>query len=135
MLLPHFDATSSPPLPGDPSAAGLGGADARSLSYGLLEPAMRDPTQQAYAECLAECKADGGTNCPTTCAQQTKPPVNYPSPSGPSPGVAACCAGKYSACIASAALGGGPAAVIGFAACSADYVSCLQSPTFPCNLP
>lgn len=99
----------------------------------IVVPAMRDPYQQAYIECLWECRAGGGTNCEATCAAESKPPKSYPSPSGPSPGVAACCLAEYAACVATASMEG-PIALLGVALCSANYVGCLQSPSFPCNL-
>lgn len=140
MHIPSFDAAHGLDTSRGPDRGELSGrpgvfrrrADAPAASL-LLGPAMRDPTQQAYADCLVECKTAGGTNCPTLCAKQTKPPVTYPSPSGPSSGVAACCFGLYTACLAGVA-GGGPAgAARGFIGCDRDYVACLTSPPWPCN--
>lgn len=42
-------------------------------------PAARDERQEAYAECLAECRMEGGTNCVNRCLVQTAPPRGYGS--------------------------------------------------------
>jgi len=129
MTLPNFHAEHAL---GRRRVADHGRRRQDEAPHGVV-PAMRDPTQQAYAECLAECRSSGGTNCAATCAVQTKPPVVYPSPEGPPPKVAACCAVEYAGCVAGCVGSTGPLALVCAALCSASYASCLKTPTFPCD--
>ena len=39
--------------------------------------AAMDPKQQAYKECLAECRADGGVNCGNRCKAEVFPPKGH----------------------------------------------------------
>jgi hypothetical protein len=78
-----------------------------------IAPAAMDPKQQAYKECLAECRFEGGAlqDCKNQCKAEVFPPVGHGTAPGTSDAQAACCMATFAACIAGA--WGSPFGMIG----------------------
>lgn len=66
------DPSSCKDTPSQLSAAQRFGASNK------ISPARRDETQELYAECLAECRSEGGRNCTSECAEAVYSPGGGP---------------------------------------------------------
>jgi hypothetical protein len=105
MTIPGFTAGSALPQSGREETRpwAISGSGRVDVSRGIT-PAARDPKQQAYSECLADCRAEGGASqaCRTQCTAEVFPPVGHGTGPGTSDLQAACCLATFAACMVSA---------------------------------
>jgi hypothetical protein len=101
---------------------------------GTIRPAARDEAQQEYADCLQECRREGGDNCVDECLKATYPSPGYGEGKGTSDAQVACCAGMLAACLITV----GPSAFIGQWGIAVGISLCLFQSMFctqnaPCS--
>jgi|ERR1700722_1745810 len=88
-------------------------------------PAARDSKEQAYGDCLTDCRLSGAKNCASRCGTATPGPGHGSTP-GTSNAQVACCIGFFAECIVS-----NWGDVFGLAGCFYSASTCTQNA--PCN--
>jgi hypothetical protein len=122
MKLPGFIQT-------DTNGGGTTDSGAQWVTQGEQQrviPTLRDNQQEAYRECLVDCRLSRGRNCPTLCSKVTTANIGYGVSPGTSTATEICCIAKFFGCVAANL--DNPIGLIG---CGADSYDCADRS--PCN--
>ena len=122
MSLPGFIQTET----NEPASIYFGARFVSDGSQYVAVPAMRGDQEEAYNDCLVDCRLARGKNCPTACAKIISANVGYGVSPGTSPATELCCMATFFGCVA-LNLGN----YVGLLKCGYDSFDCADKP--PCN--